>query len=88
MRRSIALLALLFLSACTQEPEKIKGILTADGYTNVTVGGYAVWSCGEKDTFANTFVGDKNGMRVKGVVCGGVLKNNTIRVESATPIRP
>ncbi|AFN39341.1 hypothetical protein F485_gp199 [Aeromonas phage CC2] len=79
----IAILAVLSLSACT-DADGARRVLTQNGYTNVHVGGYAWFSCSEKDTFATKFtaVNKASGQVVNGAVCSGLLfKNSTIRFE-------
>lgn len=78
--RYTSLLFLLFLMACSQDEAKVKDILTAEGYTNVSVGGYSAFACSEKDLYANSFVAEKNGQIIEGTVCAGSFKNNTIRI--------
>jgi hypothetical protein len=75
-----SLLFLLLLMACSQDKDKVKDILSAEGYTNISVGGYDSFACSEKDTYSNSFTAEKNGQIVKGTVCAGAFKNNTIRI--------
>lgn len=82
MRKYIALLAVVLLSACTKDDSDIREILAADGYTKIQTTGYEPFKCDEKDTFSNGFIAEKNGMYVEGVVCSGLVKGNTIRVSS------
>lgn len=75
-----SLLFLLILMGCTQDKNKVKDILAAEGYTNISVGGYSSFACSEKDTYSNGFTAEKNGQIVEGTVCAGAFKNNTIRI--------
>lgn len=86
MRKLLLVVGALILVGCTQDHEKVQQILTADGFTNITVGGYNSMACSEKDTYSNAFTAQKNGMLVKGTVCAAAWKDNTIRISSTSPI--
>ena len=71
---------ILLLSACTSEKDANRA-LNAAGYTEIQVGGYDFWACGEDDFFHTKFTA-KNpaGKNMKGTVCSGLFfKNATIR---------
>ena len=73
--------ALLAMTACTR-PETSQEILEAHGYTDVDIGGYAVFGCSEDDTFRTQFEATSpSGQHVTGVVCDGVFKGATIRIQ-------
>lgn len=73
------LTAALLLSACTDE-SATRRTLEASGFTDVTVGGYAWFSCSEGDNFATSFSAtNSQGKRVHGAVCCGLWKNCTVR---------
>lgn len=79
----ITLLTVFALSACT-DPDNAQRVLEQNGYTHVVTGGYAFFSCSEKDTFATKFVAinKASGQVVNGAVCSGLFfKNSTIRFE-------
>jgi len=86
MKKTLIVIMLTLLTACTQDHEKVKHILEADGYTNISVGGYNSFACSEKDTYSNSFSAQKNGMRVTGTVCAAAWKDNTIRISSTAPV--
>lgn len=66
------------LFGCTQ-PQRSVQALDAAGFTDISVGGYAWWACGD-DSYATGFVAtNPNGKRVSGAVCCGWAKNCTIR---------
>ena len=64
---------------CTS-PDRTKETLTKAGYTDIEIGGYDLFSCGEDDDFATNFIANNpTGQRVSGTVCCGILKRCTIR---------
>lgn len=78
----IALVAVLALSGCTDEPGAER-VLKANGFTDIQMTGYSWLSCSDKDTFSTGFIAKgPTGIPVKGAVCSGMLfKNSTIRFE-------
>jgi len=79
MKTALVLLAALLLCGCT-DPKGTKEALEGQGYTKVTVGGYATFSCGDDDDFATTFEAiNPVGKPVTGVVCTGFFKGATVR---------
>lgn len=91
----VALLAsVLSLSACydsqthsadpAQAPvtkSKAEQVLEANGYTEIELTGYAMFSCSDGDTFKTGFrAKSPAGQQVKGAVCSGWLKGATIRL--------
>ena len=74
-----SLFAVMLLSGCTA-PQDARDALEAQGFTEVSAGGYAFFGCGNDDQFHTEFTA-KNaaGKRVSGVVCSGWLKGATIR---------
>jgi hypothetical protein len=83
--KKLLLIILFFLFiciyACTNESDT-KRILQDEGYTNIELTGYDPWGCGEDDTYSTGFTAtNKNGKKVKGVVCGGITKGYTIRMK-------
>jgi hypothetical protein len=70
------------LSSCGVDQGSATRSLNAMGITNVKLGGYAIFGCGEKDTFRSTFTGiGANGQPVEGVVCSGMFKGVTVRFD-------
>ena len=70
----------LLATACT-DPDGARRALADAGYTDVRIGGYDVWGCDDKDTFATAFEATgPTGRPVKGVVCNGFWKGYTIRL--------
>lgn len=73
-------IAVMALSACGVNPQKATSALEAQGYTDVKIGGYSFWGCGDKDDFRSSFTATGvNGKPVEGVVCASWLKGITIR---------
>lgn len=66
------------LAACTQS-ELASEILEREGYTQIEIGDYAWWGCGEGDTYRTKFTALKNNRPVEGVVCSGTFKGATVR---------
>lgn len=78
----VAGVAALLTTACT-DPDGARKTLEGAGYTNITTGGYAAWSCSDDDNYATEFTATgPTGLPVKGAVCRGLwMKNATIRFE-------
>jgi hypothetical protein len=74
--------ALLLIAGCTQ-PDKARGLLEANGYRDIEITGYSLFSCSEDDTFATGFKATgPTGKRLKGTVCAGLFfKGATIRFD-------
>ncbi len=82
MRRLATLTAsAALLVACSDEAGTHR-VLSAAGYTEVQVDGFALRGCVEDDTFQTAFrATGPTGKPVRGVVCAGWLKGSTIRLE-------
>lgn len=76
----------LLLSACSRNTKRVEEILKADGYTDINVGGYAIFSCGIDWVSTNSFKATKNSMQVSGAVCSSFSKGSTIRIVRVRPI--
>lgn len=77
--KRLFLIAALALSACTNE-EETRRTLNAAGYTDIQIGGYAAFACGQDDTYSTRFsAANPRGVIVEGVVCCGLLKGCTVR---------
>jgi hypothetical protein len=66
--------------ACTNEGGTTR-TLHRHGFTDIQVGGYDPWSCGNDDTSSTSFVAtNPAGIRVRGTVCCGLFtKSCTVR---------
>lgn len=82
MKRLLIITAVaLALAGCTNPSGAREALLDA-GYTNIEIGGYDAWGCGEDDTFATKFTATgPTGRQVRGVVCAGAFKGETIRLK-------
>ena len=79
MKKLVFILAVISLLGCTNESAS-KRTLVNQGFTDISVGGYAPFACSDSDTFQTRFVAtNPAGKRVKGVVCCGWLKSCTVR---------
>ena len=83
MKKIILIISLLFLlSNCSSDNDFNVGKkqLKAQGYTQIVNTGWSPFSCAEDDTFSTGFTAvDKDGNKVEGVFCGGLIKGVTIR---------
>lgn len=79
---SLLLVAVLFGCTSSNDFEKGKKQLEAQGYTDVKNTGWSAFCCDENDTYSSGFTAkDKNGNAVKGCICSGIMKGITIRYE-------
>jgi len=80
---AIGVLILLCIAAgaCNVSDQECRRILYQEGVTGIQLSGHAWFACSEDDAFSTAFSGVRNGVRVKGAVCGGFLKNYTVRYE-------
>ena len=79
--KRIAMAALvLTLAACT-DPDGARRTAENHGLTHVQITGYSFWGCSEDDGWRTEFTAlNAQGRSVRGVVCSGVLKGNTLRL--------
>lgn len=75
-------LCIILLASCTNKDGATKALKDA-GYHPVNVGGYAIWGCGEDDFYHTKFkaYSPDSSRIVTGVVCQGILKGKTIRLD-------
>ena len=72
----------LMLSACGINTDTGTRALSASGFTNIKITGYAWIGCDKNDDFGSHFTAtDVNGKSVTGSVCNGILKSTTIRID-------
>ena len=62
----------------TMEPRMINA-LEMEGYSNIQLGGMALFACSDSDFPGRTFQAEKDGKIVSGYVCCGLLKACTVR---------
>lgn len=76
-----ALLIVLGICGCTSTDESTR-ILRQQGYTEIQLTGYRVFTCSDDDSFHTGFrARSVNGSVVTGTVCSGFLKGATIRLD-------
>ena len=75
-----ALALLPFINGCT-DTGTAQRVLQQNGYKDISIEGYAFFSCGKDDWYSTKFEATSpNGSHVEGAVCSGLLfKNATIR---------
>jgi len=62
------------------DEEGSKELLTEQGYTDIVIGNYDWWGCGENDWWQTEFKAiSPSGQEVTGTVCKGLWKKKTIR---------
>ena len=73
------LLAALLMLGCEDDGRGYRA-LEANGFTDITMKGYAWVGCGEDDFYSTHFAATNSaGKRVSGVVCCGSFKGCTVR---------
>lgn len=78
----IVVAAMVALSGCGVNPQNASRALEAQGLTQVQIGGWSMFGCGQDDTFKSSFTAiGANGQKVKGTVCSGWLKGVTVRYD-------
>lgn len=81
---SLTVVVISSLCSCSSNNDFNKGKqqLKNQGYTNISNTGYSFFCCSEEDTFSTGFKAtDKNGNKVTGCFCSGLLKGITIRFD-------
>ena len=75
------LLSANLLCSCTSKDSAEK-LLESQGFVDIEIGGYALFSCSDDDTFRTKFKAKtKEGEEVSGAVCKGIVKGQTIRYD-------
>jgi hypothetical protein len=79
--KKILLSMSLMLAACAPVSEEtLNEKVRAAGFTDVRDDGWAIFGCGEHDTFRSKFTAkNAHGQWVSGTLCCGWLKNCTVR---------
>ena len=82
MKKIIAIAALTLLAGCGVNAKSATVALEAQGMTNVKIGSWVFFGCGDSDAFRSSFTATGvNGKPVSGIVCSGMLKGVTIRYD-------
>lgn len=70
----------LMLAGCGVDTSAARRALEAQGLTQIKIGGYSWYGCGQEDNFRSEFTAiGTNGKPVRGVVCSGLWKGITVR---------
>jgi hypothetical protein len=78
----LVLLTVAFIVSPKADPDKATATLEASGYSEVEIGGPALWGCSDDDTFCTRFTAKgPTGVPVSGVVGSGYFKGSTIRLQ-------
>lgn len=85
----ILLLAFVFVHCYpASDQDRASAVLEAEGYTEIHMTGWDYWGCGEDDFYTDGFIATSvNGSRVDGVVCCGLFKSCTVRIDHIQPAR-
>ena len=76
----LVILGCITLASCTVSGDDMKRLMKQEGVTDYQFTGYDAFACAKDDDVSTGFFGTKNGQKVSGVVCGGLLlKGYTIR---------
>ena len=77
---AVALLGAILMTGCTSQSDAERA-LQAEGYENIQMTGYSIFSCSEDDFYRTGFSAvNHKGHVVTGTVCSGLLfKSATIR---------
>ena len=82
---SIGLMAGLVAAFCNPlwvVPAGATDTLDSHGFTNIETTGYSWFGCGRGDLWHTKFTAtNQNGKEVSGVVCKGLLKGSTMRLD-------
>ena len=79
MKKQLILIIALLSAGCTDQQKTYK-TLSDNGYTDINVGGYSWFMCGNGDDYATEFTAKSpSGKFVSGAVCSGIFKGATIR---------
>lgn len=82
-KRTVLIAAILAVAACVpMSDERARAAVEASGMTDVEITGMAFFGCADKDYITATFRAKTSaGKAVSGVVCGGILKGSTVRID-------
>lgn len=80
-RAFIVIVAIIFVASCTNSDSTMQRIFEQEGIVQGKSTGYKFLSCSDGDTLKTGFIGYKNGVAVKGVVCDSIFgfKGATVR---------
>ena len=81
MKKIFIVSLVICIVGCTNGDGAVRALEGA-GYTNIKITGYRITGCHDDDTFRTGFKATgPSGKPVTGVVCSGILKGSTIRLD-------
>lgn len=81
MKKLMMVVTIALLVGCTSNNEATR-VLRQGGYKDIEYTGYSFFACSRDDAFHTGFrATSPSGEKVEGVVCSGLLKGATIRIE-------
>ncbi len=79
---AVVLMGLMIAVLGCEDADRARATLEDYGFTNINVGGYEPFTCGDDYTFSNEFEAtNPQHRRVHGVVCCGYLKGCTVKFQ-------
>lgn len=82
MKKLVAIACLSLVASCGADPEKASRVLKSQGMSDIHIGGFAFYGCGNDDDYGSFFTAKgAQGQDVSGVICGGWLKGYTVRFD-------
>lgn len=83
--KRVMIAAAALLAGCAPPVGEARSAVEAYGFDRVNVGGYALIGCSREDVHRFKWTGRNTaGRHVAGVVCGGILKDWTVRITRVT----
>jgi hypothetical protein len=78
----VTIVIVVLLASCTNKSATEKALLDA-GFHPIEIGGYSFFGCSEDDIYKTKFkaYSPDSSRIVKGCVCKGIFKGNTIRLD-------
>lgn len=81
VKKIIAIACFATLAGCT-DADGARKALEGAGYTEISIGGYSAFGCGQDDMYHTEFKAKgATGKPVEGVVCSAPFKGKTIRID-------
>ena len=81
MRVMSVVFASILLAGCQMPEDQVVRAVNAAGMSDVQPGGIAWIGCSQGDDYGRKFTAlDRSGNKVSGVVCGGLFKGATVRI--------
>lgn len=81
MKKFIVIAAAVLISGCS-DSTGAKRALEQSGYSDIQTTGYSFFGCDKNDAYHTGFIAKgPTGKPVEGVVCSGVFKGSTVRLD-------